>query len=339
MNTMKNNIFLQSSLEDWQKQLNDVVTEPNELLHLLCLDHKNELIIGNRAKKLFSLRVPRTFIQRMNKGDIKDPLLLQVLTNYQEFNIKSNFDIDPLNETKNNIPNLLHKYKNRVLLLVKNECAVHCRYCFRRYFPYKKHPGNKTNWQKAIDYISQTVELDEIILSGGDPLMAKDHELHWLVQKLENISHLKRLRIHTRLPVVIPKRITLNLCKILSKSKKQIILVTHINHAQEINKELTNSMKLLKQANVLLLNQSVLLRGINNCSNILANLSNALFDSGILPYYLHLLDKTQGTEHFFVSDDEARMLIFKLMEQVSGYLVPKIVREISCMPHKIPLEW
>ena len=324
--------------EDWLQQLADVVTDPTELLQLLSLEQHADLAAGNDARKLFALRVPRAFIQRMTPGDAHDPLLLQVVTSRQEFVDAPGYSTDPLDEQSSVVPGLLHKYRNRALLLVKGGCAVNCRYCFRRHFPYQDNQGNKRNWQAAIDYIAEHPELDEIIFSGGDPLMAKDHELAWLVGALEKIPHLKRLRIHSRLPVVIPARITEGLCQILAETRLQVLMVSHINHAQEIDDELRYGMQMLKRAGVTLLNQSVLLRGINDDAQALANLSNALFDAGILPYYLHVLDKVQGAAHFFVSDDEARALVRQLLTMVSGYMVPKLAREIGGEPSKTPLD-
>ena len=324
--------------EDWLQQLADVVTDPTELLQLLSLEQHADLAAGNDARKLFALRVPRAFIQRMTPGDAHDPLLLQVVTSRQEFVDAPGYSTDPLDEQSSVVPGLLHKYRNRALLLVKGGCAVNCRYCFRRHFPYQDNQGNKRNWQAAIDYIAEHPELDEIIFSGGDPLMAKDHELAWLVGALEKIPHLKRLRIHSRLPVVIPARITEGLCQILAETRLQVLMVSHINHAQEIDDELRYGMQMLKRAGVTLLNQSVLLRGINDNAQALANLSNALFDAGILPYYLHVLDKVQGAAHFFVSDDEARALVRQLLAMVSGYMVPKLAREIGGEPSKTPLD-
>jgi EF-P beta-lysylation protein EpmB len=326
------------SREDWLQQLADVVTEPDELLRILALEQHADLAQGADARRLFALRVPRAFIARMKKGDATDPLLLQVLTSRQEFIDAPGYSTDPLDEQSSVVPGLLHKYRNRALLLVKGGCAVNCRYCFRRHFPYQDNQGNKRNWQAAIDYIATHPELDEIIFSGGDPLMAKDHELAWLVTSLEKIPHLKRLRIHSRLPVVIPARITESLCQMLAETRLQVLMVSHINHAQEIDDELRNSMQMLKRAGVTLLNQSVLLRGVNDDAQVLANLSNALFDAGILPYYLHVLDKVQGAAHFFVSDEQARALIRELLPQVSGYLVPKLAREIGGEPSKTPLD-
>ncbi|WP_241607324.1 EF-P beta-lysylation protein EpmB [Rosenbergiella australiborealis] len=324
--------------EDWLQQLADVVTEPAELLQLLNLSHHPELQAGADARRLFALRVPRSFIRRMVPGDVNDPLLRQVITQASEFTLTPGYSTDPLDEQTAAVPGLLHKYVNRALLLVKGGCAVNCRYCFRRHFPYQDNQGNKRNWQVALDYIRQHPELNEIIFSGGDPLMAKDHELDYLISELESIPHLKRLRIHSRLPVVIPARITDTLCQRLAASPLQVIMVTHINHAQEIDDELAQAISRLKAANVTLLNQSVLLRGINDNASILATLSNRLFDIGILPYYLHVLDKVQGAAHFYVADEQARSIMHGLLGKVSGYLVPRLAREIGGEPSKTPLD-
>lgn len=324
--------------EDWLQQLGDVITDPDELLNLLALNDHVDLQNGRDARRLFPLRVPRAFVARMQTGDPLDPLLLQVLTAREEFTTVAGFTTDPLDEQRSVVPGLLHKYHNRALLLVKGGCAVNCRYCFRRHFPYQENQGNKANWTQALDYIRTHPELDEIIFSGGDPLMAKDHELDWLITELESIAHIKRLRIHSRLPVVIPARITTALCQRLSDSRLQVLMVVHINHANEIDAALRQSMSKLKQAGVTLLNQSVLLRGVNDNADTLAELSNALFDAGILPYYIHLLDKVQGAAHFLVDDDEARTILKTLLSKVSGYLVPKLAREIGGQPSKTPLD-
>lgn len=324
--------------EDWLQQLADVVTEPAELLQLLNLDHLPELQAGHDARRLFALRVPRAFIRRMAQGDPNDPLLRQVVTQASEFTVTPGYSTDPLDEQTAAVPGLLHKYVNRALLLVKGGCAVNCRYCFRRHFPYQDNRGNKRNWQVALDYIRQHPELNEIIFSGGDPLMAKDHELDYLIGELEAIPHVQRLRIHSRLPVVIPARVTETFCQRLAASRLQVIMVTHVNHAQEIDAEFAQAMARLKAANVTLLNQSVLLRDINDDATILANLSNRLFEVGILPYYLHVLDKVQGAAHFYVSDEQARIIMHGLLSKVSGYLVPRLAREIGGEPSKTPLD-
>ncbi|MDU7370388.1 MAG: EF-P beta-lysylation protein EpmB [Klebsiella michiganensis] len=326
------------SREDWLTQLADVVTSPDELLHLLNVDADANLLAGRDAKRLFALRVPRAFIARMEPGNPNDPLLRQVLTSQEEFINAPGFSTDPLEEQHSVVPGLLHKYSNRALLLVKGGCAVNCRYCFRRHFPYAENQGNKRNWQQALEYISAHPQLDEIIFSGGDPLMAKDHELDWLLTQLESIPHIKRLRIHSRLPIVIPARITDTLVARIAASSLQVLLVNHVNHANEIDAAFRASMKKMRMAGVTLLNQSVLLRGVNDNANTLADLSNALFDAGVMPYYLHVLDKVQGAAHFMVSDEEARAIVRELLTLVSGYLVPKLAREIGGEPSKTPLD-
>lgn len=326
------------SREDWLTQLADVVTSPDELLHLLNVDADANLLAGRDAKRLFALRVPRAFIARMEPGNPNDPLLRQVLTSKEEFINAPGFSTDPLEEQQSVVPGLLHKYSNRALLLVKGGCAVNCRYCFRRHFPYAENQGNKRNWQQALEYISAHPQLDEIIFSGGDPLMAKDHELDWLLTQLESIPHIKRLRIHSRLPIVIPARITDTLVARIAASSLQVLLVNHVNHANEIDAAFRTSMRKLRMAGVTLLNQSVLLRGVNDNANTLADLSNALFDAGVMPYYLHVLDKVQGAAHFMVSDEEARAIVRELLTLVSGYLVPKLAREIGGEPSKTPLD-
>lgn len=326
------------SREDWLTQLADVVTSPDELLQLLNVDADANLLAGRDAKRLFALRVPRAFIARMEPGNPNDPLLRQVLTSQEEFIHAPGYSTDPLEEQHSVVPGLLHKYSNRALLLVKGGCAVNCRYCFRRHFPYAENQGTKRNWQKAMEYIASHPELDEIIFSGGDPLMAKDHELDWLLTQLESIPHIKRLRIHSRLPIVIPARITDTLVARISASSLQVLLVNHINHANEIDTAFRRAMESLRMAGVTLLNQSVLLRGVNDNARTLADLSNALFDAGVMPYYLHVLDRVQGAAHFMVSDEEARAIMRELLTLVSGYLVPKLAREIGGEPSKTPLD-
>ncbi|MBV1841035.1 EF-P beta-lysylation protein EpmB [Photobacterium ganghwense] len=323
--------------QNWLNDLANAISDPIQLLNTLQIDPA-PWEQGLAARKLFALRVPKSFVDRMELGNPYDPLLRQVLPLAEEFEVHDGYSNDPLEEQDNDIPGLLHKYKNRVLMIVKGGCAVNCRYCFRRHFPYQDNPGSKRTWQLALDYIASQPEVNEVILSGGDPLMAKDTELEWLLSGIAAIPHVKRLRIHSRLPVVIPGRITDELCQLLSQSRLQAIMVTHINHANEINGELTAAMAKLKLANVTLLNQGVLLRGVNDSVGALTQLSEALFSAGILPYYLHVLDRVQGAAHFMVGDDEARRLMAGLMENVSGYLVPKLTREIGGRRSKTPLD-
>ncbi|UDG79336.1 L-lysine 2,3-aminomutase [Candidatus Ecksteinia adelgidicola] len=332
---LKNTVYK----KDWLYQLSNVITDPNELLQILLLNTNSEFLKGRNARKLFPMRVPHSFVERMRPGDADDPLFRQVITSQEEFINASDFILDPLSEHCNIVvPGLLHKYYNRVLLLVKGGCAVNCRYCFRRHFPYHNHQGNKSNWKQALDYIHKKSSINEIIFSGGDPLMAKDDELGWLITQLSHIPHIKRLRIHTRLLVMIPARITKKLCYWLSKSHLQVIIVTHINHANEINDELKIAIEKLRLKKITLLNQSVLIHRVNDNADTLATLSNALFDIGILPYYIHLLDKVQGTSHFVVNDQQARIIMKSLLGKISGYLVPRLMREIAGKSSKIPLD-
>ncbi|MCG7584050.1 EF-P beta-lysylation protein EpmB [Photobacterium sp. OFAV2-7] len=323
--------------QNWLNDLANAISDPFLLLKTLEID-PTPWESGLAARKLFALRVPMSFVERMEVGNPYDPLLRQVLPLEEEFEVHSGYSLDPLEEQDNAIPGLLHKYKNRVLMIVKGGCAVNCRYCFRRHFPYEDNKGSKRHWQTALDYIATQPEVNEVILSGGDPLMAKDHELQWLIEKIDQIPHIKRLRIHSRLPVVLPARINEQLCMLLKQSRLQTVLVTHINHANEINDEFRQAMTKIKQANVTLLNQGVLLRGVNDSVGALSQLSEALFDAGILPYYLHVLDKVQGAAHFMVDDEQARKLIAGLLENVSGYLVPRLTREIGGRNSKTPLD-
>ncbi|MDE1243328.1 EF-P beta-lysylation protein EpmB [Vibrio aestuarianus] len=328
---------VESVEQNWLQQLTNAISNPADLLQILEID-PSLWQNGFEARKLFALRVPQSFVGRMEKGNPYDPLLRQVLPLTEEFEWHQGYSTDPLEEQNNAIPGLLHKYKNRALMIVKGGCAVNCRYCFRRHFPYQENKGNKAVWQQNLDYITAHPELNEVILSGGDPLMAKDHELKWLINSISQIPHIKRLRIHSRLPVVIPARITDSLCELLQETRLQVILVTHINHANEISLELKQQMSRLRAINVTLLNQGVLLKGVNDNIKAQVELSETLFDAGILPYYLHVLDKVQGAAHFFVSDQQAKDIMAGVIEQVSGYLVPKLTREIGGHSSKTPLD-
>ncbi|CAM4420243.1 EF-P beta-lysylation protein EpmB [Pseudoalteromonas maricaloris] len=329
-----NEVNLQTN---WQKELANVVTDPQELLNILGL-HDQFDARDFAAKRLFPMRVPRPFIAKMRHGDRHDPLLLQVLPVHQEYLTEAGFSKDPLEEQDAPVPGLLHKYRSRVLLMLKTGCAVNCRYCFRRHFPYQDNQVNKRTLEPVFDYLRAHPEINEVILSGGDPLMAKDDMIAWVLEQLEAIPQIKRLRIHSRLPVVIPARITEELCLRLTKSHLKVILVNHINHANEIDDTFKAAMQRLKQANVTLLNQAVLLKGINNDVAAQAQLSEALFDADILPYYLHLLDKVEGASHFDVEEREAKTIMAELLEMLPGFLVPKLVREIGGQPSKTPID-
>lgn len=322
---------------NWQKELANAVSDPEKLLNLLDIDPKN-LTQDMAARTLFAMRVPLPFVERMEKGNLNDPLLQQVLPLKQEFEVYPGFSQDPLEEQSTAEPGLLHKYKSRVLLIFRGGCAVNCRYCFRRHFPYQENHQNKQGLIKAIDYIAKREEINEVILSGGDPLMANDDAILWFIQKLNDIGHVTRLRIHTRLPVVIPARITDAFLALPSKTRLKLILVTHINHANEIDPHLESQLKAAKKAGYTLLNQAVLLKGINDSVAAQINLSERLFEADVLPYYLHLLDKVQGAHHFMVPDQQAVSLQHALLEALPGFLVPKLVREVGGEKSKTPID-
>lgn len=320
----------------WQKELANVVTDPEKLLKILdiCPD---AYLQHFKARKLFPVRVPMPFIERMNSGDFEDPLLKQVMPLDSEFTNTPGYSTDPLEEHDTVAEGLLHKYKHRVLMIVKAGCAVNCRYCFRRHFPYHDNSPNKRRWQSALNYIESHSEINEVIFSGGDPLMASDEHLTWLVEQLEQIPHVTRLRLHTRLPVVIPQRVTERLVSLLTNSRLKPAVVLHINHKNEIDKTLVSSLEQFRQARVPLFNQSTLLKGVNDNANILCELSEALFDIGIQPYYLHLFDPVQGAAHFDVNEEKARVIYQEVMSILPGFLVPKMVREIAGEANKTPI--
>lgn len=318
---------------DWLRDLATAFNDPIALLNYLELP-VSEFEQAIQARKLFPLRVPRPFAEKMEKGNRHDPLFLQAMSLGEEFLQAEGFSKDPLEEQHSPAPNILHKYHNRLLFMLKNSCAINCRYCFRRHFPYDEVKSGKTSWQQSLAYIREHTELEEIILSGGDPLMAKDRELDWLLNELEQIPHIKTLRIHSRLPVVIPSRITDELCQRLAQSRLHCVLVTHINHANEIDVVFAEKMKMLRQAGVVLLNQSVMLKWVNDDAQTLKALSDKLFEYGILPYYLHLFDKVAGASHFYIEDEKCIEIYRELQKITSGYLVPKLAREMAKEPNK-----
>ncbi|WP_093321167.1 EF-P beta-lysylation protein EpmB [Thorsellia anophelis] len=328
-----------TSIHNWVLDLKQVITNPYDLLKRLEIPLSEKLEADIQARKQFALRVPIAYLSRIEKNNLNDPLFLQVWTDAKELIDVPGFTLDPLEEQDSVAPGLLHKYPSRVLMILKGSCAINCRYCFRRHFPYDANPGNKKTWQLAIDYIKNTPKIDEVILSGGDPLMAKDSELAWLFEKINQIPHVRTIRLHSRLAVVIPSRITDTLLDIFRDSNKKIVLVTHINHSNEIDEIVMDKMYRLKQVNVLLLNQSVLLKDVNNSSSAIIQLSHKLFEAGILPYYLHLLDKVQGAAHFYVSDDSAKLIMKEVISELSGYLVPKLTREIAGQKSKTPIHY
>ncbi|MEK7206317.1 MAG: EF-P beta-lysylation protein EpmB [Pseudomonadota bacterium] len=324
---------------DWQSELARAITDPQALLTLLHLGAEY-LPAARAAARLFPLRVPRGFAARMRPGDPHDPLLRQVLPLGEECLTQEGFGPDPVGDAAAMVaPGVLHKYAGRVLLTATGACAVHCRYCFRRHFPYSEANACAEHWQGALTYVAGDSTIAEVILSGGDPLMLSDRRLAEFTEKLAMIPHVQRLRIHTRLPIVLPERVCDELLAWLGATRLKTIVVVHANHVNEIDAAVRAAMARLKAAGVALLNQSVLLRGVNDSAEALAELSVSLFDAGVLPYYLHLLDRVQGAAHFEVDETAARDLMTKLNARLPGYLVPRLVREIPGAPAKVPVHF
>lgn len=313
--------------KSWQEELSSMVTSSDELVSRLKLKAHDMPGTLQRSPG-FPLRVTDSFVAKMQLGDWNDPLLRQVWPQEQELEKVSGYSSDPLNE-KEQIPikGIIHKYHGRVLLISQTQCAIHCRYCFRREFDYKENSPSKNEWLDALDYIGQDSSIEEVILSGGDPLVSSNSQLKWLIEHIGTISHVKTLRIHTRIPVVLPSRVDDELLNILSTSRLQKVVVIHSNHAQELDSNVETALERLASSNCTMLNQSVLLRGINNKVGDLVNLNKKLFSMAVLPYYLHLLDRVNGTAHFNISELAAKSLINGLREQLPGYLVPKLVKE------------
>ncbi|MEM6794608.1 MAG: EF-P beta-lysylation protein EpmB [Acidobacteriota bacterium] len=318
----------------WQSLLSQGVSSAEELLDLLGLDPGAADCSPNHFG--FPIRVPRSFVSRMRPGDPRDPLLLQVLSRTAEGAEVDGWVAEPLEEARfSPVPGLLHKYRSRVLLVATGACAIHCRYCFRRHFPYGEHAAAR--WQPALDYVAGQPSIEEVILSGGDPLSLRDSKLADLEQRLSSIPHVSRLRIHTRLPIVLPERVDEGLLAWLGGSRLQTVMVVHCNHPNEIDPAVAAALGRLRDAGVMLLNQSVLLRGINDSSAILRDLSVALFKAGVMPYYLHVMDRVAGASHFDVPRSAAEHLIQEMRATCSGYLVPTLVREEPGALSKTPL--
>lgn len=328
---------ISSSDDNWKQILAGATKDVRSLLDQLDIP-VSDLNLRQQACLDFPLLVPQPFIDKMEKGNAKDPLLLQVLPQKAELDQADGFIRDPLAEKHSNLQKgLIHKYHGRVLVLLSTGCAVNCRYCFPRHFPYQDNRIGKHDWQALLEYVARDETIEELILSGGDPLMLSDQQLEKFIQQAERIPHLQRLRIHSRLPVVIPQRITDNLTDILHSSRFDCVIVLHVNHSQEIDEALALRLNKLKKAGISLLNQAVLLRGINDNVDAQIKLNKALFSAHVLPYYLHLLDKVKGAHHFDVDEKAAQTLHQQLVLKLSGYLVPKLVREEADKGSKTPV--
>ena len=321
----------------WQQLWREAVRDPRELLAMLGL---NPIATGmsDEACAQFALRVPRGFVARMRAGDPHDPLLRQVLPLDAELRAAPGFALDAVGDSLAKAgQGVIRKYRGRALLVATGSCAVNCRYCFRRHFPYGEETAAASNWRGAIDLIAADASIDEVILSGGDPLSLSTAKLAELTGALAAIPHLRRLRVHTRLPVVLPERVDEALVGWLRALPWPVTVVLHANHANEFDASVDDALARLRAAGATLLNQAVLLRGVNDSVDALAALSERGFQAGALPYYLHQLDRVQGAAHFEVADEQARALHRMLAARLSGYLVPKLVREVAGDPGKRPL--
>jgi len=319
---------------NWQQALADAIADPAELCAVLGLDPALIEPAFAAAGK-FPLRVPRGYVARMRRGDPRDPLLLQVLPGAAELVSTPDFNTDPVGDiASSTAPGLLHKYAGRALVVTTGACAVHCRYCFRRHFPYAEQSALRQGWEPVIARLQADPSIHEVILSGGDPLSLSDRRLTQLTDELHAVRHVRRLRIHTRYPLVLPERVDAGLLKWLARVPLQKVVVVHANHANEIDAQVQRACTDLASVGATLLNQSVLLAGLNDSVATLAQLSESLFATRVLPYYLHLLDKVQGAAHFDVDERRALQLHRELTATLPGYLVPRLVREIAGAPAK-----
>ncbi|MFT4178252.1 MAG: EF-P beta-lysylation protein EpmB [Thermomonas sp.] len=327
----------QAAPRRWQALWRQAVRDPRELLGMLGLDTLAAGISDDAATQ-FPLRVPRGFIARMRHGDPFDPLLRQVLPVLDEERIVPGFALDAVgDEAARRGAGVIHKYNGRALLIATGSCAVHCRYCFRRHYPYADDSAAAAGWRDAVALIANDRSIHEVILSGGDPLSLADHKLAELTDALRDIPHIRRLRLHTRLPIVLPERVDAGLLDWLDTLPWPVAIVVHANHANEFDGSVDAAMAALRETGATLLNQAVLLRGVNDSVDALADLCERGHESGVLPYYLHQLDRVAGAAHFEVSDDAALALHAALAARLPGYLVPKLVREIAGEPGKSPL--
>jgi EF-P beta-lysylation protein EpmB len=322
------------NISRWQQELRELVRDPAELLEKTGFQ-PGSITLAREGTVQFPVRAPLSWLERIEKGRLDDPLLRQVLPLPREDDAVPGFDIDPVGEfNKHKSAGLIRKYHGRVLLVTTSVCAIHCRYCFRRHYPYSGNNPAAENWTAALDVIRSDASIKEVILSGGDPLSLADEKLATLIRQLEDIPHLKWLRIHTRMPVVLPGRVTSQLIAAISDNRFKQVVVIHANHPNEINTEVSAALGLLHQSGTQLLNQSVLLRGVNDDALVLAELSERLYASHVLPYYLHRLDPVAGAAHFEVDDDAATTIMKQLRAALPGYLVPRLVREVEGEPYK-----
>jgi EF-P beta-lysylation protein EpmB len=321
----------------WQNELANAIKDPALLLERLGLADQLQAIDPMLIKN-FPLRVPQSYVAKMQYGDKHDPLLRQVFPLIDESIEHADFVHDPVGDhLAITSPGMLQKYNGRALLLLTGACAIHCRYCFRRHFPYSDSNPIASQWQHTIESIKADISINEVIFSGGDPLSLTDSKLAQLVAELDTIPHLKRLRIHTRLPIVIPSRVNQHLLDWITTTRLNVVMVIHANHANELGDDVNTALKRLHEVGCQLLNQAVLLKGVNDKPEILVDLSERLHDNNVMPYYLHLLDRVAGAQHFDVSEQDGVNLINTIRSMLPGYLVPKLVREEQGKESKTPI--
>lgn len=318
---------------DWRLLLRENFTHLDKLADYLELTASQKERLAARPR--FALNIPKRLAAKMTKGSLSDPLLLQFVPLNEELSTADDFVGDPVGDAQFRCaPKLLHKYNGRALLLVTSACAMHCRYCFRQNFEYEvKEKG----FAQELAILAADPTIKEVILSGGDPLSLPDETLKGVLDGLSSIPHLRRVRFHSRFPVGIPERVNASFIELLRQYKFSYWFVAHVNHARELDDEVLAAFERLLKAGIPVLNQSVLLRGVNDSVEVQRDLCEKLIDHGIYPYYLHQLDRVQGAKHFEVSEDEGRRIIAELAKQLPGYGVPKYVREICGEPNKTPL--
>jgi EF-P beta-lysylation protein EpmB len=327
------------STAPWQREWQQAIRHPASLLTRLGLDPS---LHGpaDRARRLFELRVPEAYLQRIEPGNPHDPLLRQVLPVDAEFDDHPGFDDDPVGDHASLAGGgVIHKYRGRALLIATGACAINCRYCFRRHFPYADANASSGQWAQAIDYLRGDPSISEVILSGGDPLSLNDRRLGALGESLAAIPHLRRLRVHSRLPVVLPSRVDEALLAWLTGTRLTPVMVLHANHPNELDERVAERLQRLTAHGVRLYNQAVLLRGVNDRADTLEALGERLFDLGVQPYYLHLLDRVRGAAHFEVDTATATSIMRSLAARTPGYLLPRLVREVAGEPWKVPIDW
>lgn len=321
----------------WHQSMKDAIRDSTTLLHRLRID-PDALGTSAQGERQFPVFVPEEYLNRMHPEDPNDPLLLQVLARKQESDTVLGFDEDPVGDSRvEKVPGLLQKYHGRVLLIVTGACAIHCRYCFRRHYPYSSAPKSIQQWEPALQYIASDTSIQEVIYSGGDPLTVADSVLADLTRQISSIPHIRRLRIHTRMPAVIPCRVDSQLCAWLKSTPLSKWVVLHINHPHEIDYSVETAIEKLQATGTVVLNQTVLLKGINDKLDVLRELCERLVQRGVMPYYLHQLDRVAGASHFECDPEAGRSLVERLSEMLPGYAVPKYVAEIEGRRSKTPL--